>query len=467
LNASLHPDLNIGSLFQSNALSAGISAGDTNWRFVLSQADGVLRFAYTGLTPTNYMDFLEDTNESGILVDPARTTLTTISNGGMVLSQSFIDNIAKNNGGIILVEAATNTTQPLVLTIYHGTNQIAQTSLYLSITGVEQMFRHKNLMLNGTGLTNRLTDADVPNEPDTTDKNFVFLHGYNVSPNEARGVAADMYKRMYWSGSHAKFWAVTWEGADTKGTFPFGNLFTPNYHTNVVNAFLTAPNLASFLGTLSGSNVVAAHSLGNMVVLSAINDYSASISQFFMLDAAVPMEAIDPNAPMNTNMIYSSSYSPWRNYASNFWASYWYQLFPTNDARSTLTWNNRVGDLQNVGVYNFYSSGEEVLREYDPNPPDSVLSAVATEIWNALPWTSAVPFGTYAWAWQEKGKGTCSQNWFLGSNHEGWQLNDTLGSGYVYFVNSLRTNIPPNWATSAPPSLLLVTNAFFTDQSLA
>ena len=74
MNASPHPDLNIGSLFQSNALSAGISAGDTNWRFVLSQADGVLRFAYTGLTPTNYMDFLEDTNESGILVNPARTT---------------------------------------------------------------------------------------------------------------------------------------------------------------------------------------------------------------------------------------------------------------------------------------------------------------------------------------------------------------------------------------------------------
>ena len=56
--------------------------------------------------------------------------------------------IATNNQGIILVEAATPTTQPLVLTIYHGTNQIAQTSLYLSISGVEQMFRHKNLMLN-------------------------------------------------------------------------------------------------------------------------------------------------------------------------------------------------------------------------------------------------------------------------------------------------------------------------------
>ena len=36
--------VNIGSLFQSNALSAGISYADTNWQFVLSQGYGALRF---------------------------------------------------------------------------------------------------------------------------------------------------------------------------------------------------------------------------------------------------------------------------------------------------------------------------------------------------------------------------------------------------------------------------------------
>jgi hypothetical protein len=40
------------------------------------------------------------------------------------------------NQGIILVEAAAPTTQPLVLTIYRGTNQIAQTSPLLSIIGL-------------------------------------------------------------------------------------------------------------------------------------------------------------------------------------------------------------------------------------------------------------------------------------------------------------------------------------------
>jgi hypothetical protein len=402
--------LNIGSLFQSNAWSAGISVTDTNYQFVLSQADGVLRFAFTSLTPTNYMNFLRDTNESGLL---ANAPLTTIPQGGVVLPQLFIGGIATSNQGIILVEAAAPTTQPLVLTIYHGTNQIAQTSLYLSISGVEQMFRSKTMMLNPASGTmpDRLTDAEVPNEPDTIAKNFVFMHGYNVNPTEARGVASDMYKRMYWSGSHAKFWAVTWEGADSK----FGSVFTPNYHTNVVNAFSTAPLLANFIASLTntGPVVAAAHSLGNMLTLSAISDWNAPISQYFMMDAAVPIEAIDPTAV--TNMMV---FSTWNAYSNRVFASDWYQLFPTNDNRSTLNWNNRLGNLQNVDVYNFYSSGEEVLRTSIGDPPAGVLNMVKTQLeyhfWDGF------PFGTFTWYWQEKGKGTCTQDFFLGSSHGGW-----------------------------------------------
>jgi hypothetical protein len=44
---------------------------------------------------------------------------------------------------------------------------------------------------------------------------------------------------------------------------------------------------------LSGETTVAAHSLGNMVVLSAISDYGATPSHYFMIDSAVAMEAID------------------------------------------------------------------------------------------------------------------------------------------------------------------------------
>ena len=372
--------VNIGSLFQSNAFSAGISATDTNYQFILSQADGVLRFGYTDLTPTNYMNFLRDTNEArtlggypgetGFYAGAQLTTITNVVNGGVALSPLFVAGIATNNQGIILVEAAAPTTQPLVLSIYHGSNLLAQTSLSLSVSGVEQMFRHKNLLLNTNLMVkaDRLTDASVPNEPNTIDKNFVFLHGYNVNPQQARGWDADIYKRMYWSGSHAKFYGVTWEAADSQ----VASQVTINLQTNIVNAFNTAPLLNTFLNSLSGTNVVAAHSLGNMVVLSALNDYSnQNINTYFMIDAAVAIEAIDSGASLNPDMYPSA----WTNYQSRLWASKWFNLWPTNDARNTLTWSGRLANLQNASVYNFYSSGEEVLRRQKPSgsPRPSLL----------------------------------------------------------------------------------------------
>ena len=444
--------LNISSLFQSNALSAGINVTDTNWQVTLSQGDGALRFAYTDLTPTNYMNYLLDTNVSGSLANALVTTITT---KGVSLPTNFLSGVASSNRGVILVEAWTNTTQPLVLTVYHGTNQIAQTSLSLSISGVEQMFRSKTLVLDTLPgmVPDRLTDASVPNEPDTIEKNFVFLHGYNVLPKEARGVQSDVFKRMYWSGSHAKFWGVTWEGADSK----IGSVLTPNYHTNVVHAFQTAPILATFLATLtnSGPVVVSAHSLGNMLTLSAISDWNAPINQYFMLDAAVPLEAVDASA--TTNMMI---YSTWRLYTNRLYATEWHNLFPTNDARSTLSWNDRLGNLRGVDVYNCYSSGEEVLRTYTNDTPSDVLGILGTQAINNL-WDN-LPFGTYTWYWQEKGKGNGTQDWFLVSSHGGWQF--SLSTNYYtnYFYNDgWVTNIFGPSVAANTPGDQLKTNAFF------
>jgi hypothetical protein len=184
--------------------------------------------------------------------------------------------------------------------------------------------------------------------------------------------------------------------------------------------------------------------LGNMVVLSAISDYNAAPSKYFMIDCAAPMEAIQGDMAYNPNMLYST----WNPYANRTFASDWWQLF-TNDCRSTLTWSNRLGNLGSVDIYNFYSSGEEVLREYDSDPPSTVLSGVVTEFvngWNGL------PYGTFAWAWQEKGKGNCHQDWFLGSSHGGWR----------FPVNEYGdpNPVPPSTANSLPDSTLRQTPIF-------
>jgi hypothetical protein len=109
-----------------------------------------------------------------------------------------------------------------------------------------------------------------------------------------------------------------------------------------------------------------------------------------------------------------------------------------------------------VDVYNFYSTGEEVLRtDLSGDPPEAVLDKLMTQITDF--WPFGIPFGTYTWYWQEKGKGTCTQNWFLGSTHGGWGLNtgyETVSFGGVLIP------MPTNQAALLTTSQLQ-TNAFF------
>jgi len=398
------------------------------YEYHLYQADkaiigGAVKFVYTSLAPTNAFDYLTNAASFGYGTnfDKAAFEADTIPvNHDVVLDTNFLAHV-QNNGGtaIILVEGCATTSHPLMLEIWFNGKLLGGVPLYLSLSGVEQMFRHLNFSyVNSSVKVPARTDA--PNEPQTKkDANFVFLHGYNVNQQQARGVLSEMFKRFYWSGSRASFYGVTWNGAESQIT---SISFTPNYHTNVINALQTAQHLAGFLNDLSGNTVVAAHSLGNMVVLSAISDYGVThIAHYFIIDAAVPIEAVQGNAVPDPYMIYPD----WIQYANRLYASAWWQLFPADDARSTLTWSNRVGNLQNVDIYNFYSSGEEVLRENRNGAPPS---DVGITVENAGYWIQAVytdnhlPIGCYGFQWQEMLKGRGDSDTWVGSTHGGWRF---------------------------------------------
>jgi hypothetical protein len=424
-------------VMQTNSQYAGL-------QFRLSQADGALNAVVaTNMTPDDPLAYLTDTNVAFSL---ANANVTPIPPSGIFLGTNLLANIRDFNEGILLVEATNNVSSPLVLDVLQGTNVIAETQLYLSISGVEQMFRHKNLTAVVTGSLDgppdRLNDSDVPNEPDTDGNNFIFVHGYNTNPNEARGAETSMFKRMFWSGSHAKFYGVTWDGYESQYHLLGIKYVTPNYHTNVVTALITAPYLASFINSLSGTNTLAAHSLGNMVALSAISDWSANVQNYFMIDAAVPIEAIDGSAGVDTDMVHPD----WTPYNENLWASFWYRLWTSGDARNTLTWNNRLANFNGASVYNFYSSGEEVLRTSTGSPPSIPTALFDQSVLDGI--FNLNPVGSFVWAWQEKLKGRTSGNWILGSNYGGWGFNSDYSTLTVSQANAL-------------PDSQLQTNAFF------
>ena len=115
------------------------NAAYANIQFVLSQPDGALNFLYTDLPPGESSAYLTNTLLAQTFY--AYAPVTQITSKGVTLDPSQMYSLS--GGGGILVEAWTNTANPLVLDVVQSNVVLAEAVLPLSITGVEQMFRHK------------------------------------------------------------------------------------------------------------------------------------------------------------------------------------------------------------------------------------------------------------------------------------------------------------------------------------
>jgi len=158
----------------------------------------------------------------------------------------------------------------------------------------------------------------------------------------------------------------------------------------------------------------------------------------------------DTGGEQSANMIHPE----WNNYTNRLWATEWHSLFPTNDGRNALTWRDRFSNLPLTNVYNFYSSGEEILREHVGEPPNDISQTVALEVYWLL---SRDPVGVYSWALQEKSKGRTQVDFVLGSTHGGWKFND-----HAYGTNS-PVDSTVWWHMSAQAAALISTNELKTN----
>ena len=246
--------------------------------------------------------------------------------------------------------------------------------------------------------------------------NVFFIHGANVSEQDARAWAAEMFKRLWQAGANMEFHPVAWE-SDIGPSY--------NYQVNVSNAFVTAARLAPYVNSIPGRRVVIAHSLGTMVAAAAIQDYGMQVEKLIMLNSAIPSEAFDPSladATPENKLVHDN----WTGYTNTCWAALWHQLFPSDDSRSKLTWRGRFAAVVPIAV-NFYSSGDEVLELY-PNAHNSAW-------YNGLS-----PSGNwgdrYSWHKQEIWKGRKSLLGFIGT---------TEWSGWGFKCNALGIKI---WSAS-------------------
>ncbi len=341
-----------------------------------------------------------------------------LNQGGTKLSEDLLA-AASIGKGLVLIEGKNRNSNPIILDVRDSQGRsVFELPFHVNFTSVEDMFRHKYVMPNAA----TLTQNDIPGSPsnwpdaDRNDKHFVFVHGYNVSGDQSRGWGAEMFKRLYWSGSNARFSNFAWWGNQSQVAG-----ISPNYQVNLVHAFDTAKSFAQFLNLIDGDKTVAAHSMGNILVGSAMHDWGARPENYLMLNSAAAKESYDATEAGDITQDEMMENLAWRGYPKALRASEWHNLpspaiWPANDKRRDMTWRSRLGGvIANGGqtdVYNFYSSGEEVLN----NP---TLTDPATNGAIAEPWLKA----NKVWAVQEKRKGYGITGHIHSSNYGGWLFN--------------------------------------------
>jgi len=192
-------------------------------------------------------------------------------------------------------------------------------------------------------------------------------------------------------------------GNESQFHMPGVGLVSPNYHVNVEHAFASASNLVAVAQQYAGRRYFVAHSLGNMLVSSAIQDWCLPYDKYMLLNAAVPIEAYDTStSAVNTVTVDRLTPRSWVGYPDELRAARWYDLFENGDARRSLTWKGRFSRV--VNAVNCYSSEEEVLRcGFGENRQPLQRS--------------------YSWYNQERVKGVKPTQSVLGRNEGGWKFN--------------------------------------------
>lgn len=389
-------------------------------RLVLRQGGDAVKAVYTDLIRGKAGQFLVADNDfcgPGFNQPAHGADKFTLASGGVDLPEALLGRIRANpDKGVLMVEGAGKTEAPISLEAWKGGTLLCRKDLPIRIDGVEKMFWGVNIR-NGEQITP--PQNELP-EVEGFGKNLVFVHGYNVSEQGARGWNSELYKRLFWSGSKARFYGVTWFGNDGQKTLPIVGEVTQDYYGNVIHALNDATLLRDVINNIGpGSVILAAHSLGNMIASEAIR-IGARVEKYFAFNAAVASEAYETGL-YNTNMVHKAWGLPGQGgFDARLHAANWHELFKGNpqDGRNLLTWSGHFRAVV-PRMFNFYSSGEEVLDVHPhANEPDILGDIVMN-------------WGQFAWAMQEKLKGSSGLLSAGESLCGGWKFDGAYARGVI------------------------------------
>ena len=196
----------------------------------------------------------------------------------------------------------------VTLTISEGTNILGQTSTYIQIQDIKQMYERYTVgdnpsqspaaraVLTTEGLQPGASPFTYPPPTITNTPYMLLVHGYNMAPWEKDSYAETAYKRLYWQGYQGRFGSFQWPTAEK--AVQFG--------PSEIQAWQSAQGLLYKLNDLNatypGQVYLMAHSLGNVVAGEALRLAGSNqvVNTYAAFEAAVTAHAYDPNTTLYT-----------------------------------------------------------------------------------------------------------------------------------------------------------------------
>ncbi len=232
--------------------------------------------------------------------------IAIITNGTACVFPDGVFNNAQDR--YFLFEGAGIGKGKLVLTISQGTNTLAQTSAFIEIKDVKEMYERAKAdnVSEGFPPSDRISRFQsiktIPMDSAEARQVIVFVHGINNTEWEYENTSETMFKRLYWSGYQGRFVAFRWPSPllpDCAVEIPRGSPF--DYNKGEYIAWKSANAFATHLIRLRERfpnhtiNVIA-HSMGGIVASEALR-LGAPFDNCILSQAAVPAHSYDVNAP--------------------------------------------------------------------------------------------------------------------------------------------------------------------------
>jgi Alpha/beta hydrolase of unknown function (DUF900) len=268
----------------------------------------------------------------------------------------------------------------LTLTISNGTNILGQTSAYIQIEDIKQLYERWTVGNNYNALPTNvpsLTSEGLPAGvtafqypwPQQATPYFLFVHGYNMDDLNKDFFAQTAYKRLYWQGYQGRFGAFQWPTT-------VANITGPHFDQSEYESWNSGAGLLNLLVALnseySGQVYVMAHSHGNVATGEALRQATEQglgqiVNTYVAAQAAVDSHTYDPTTPersyaFNTPDCYGQYYIYG---ATNYFngvtaAGTFVNFYNTNDwTMAPNVWQADENEKPDSGYgYDVYSDGE-------------------------------------------------------------------------------------------------------------